>query len=38
MKAMNTINLVTGKKWVGYWKILNRLYSTFCRSKMDYGC
>ena len=37
-KALNTIRVVAGKKWGGDWKILIKLYSAICSTKMDYGC
>ena len=37
-RALNTIKVVAGKKWGGDRKILKKLYSAICRTKMDFGC
>ena len=37
-RALNTIKIVMRKKCGANKKTLRKLYSTICRSKIDYGC
>ena len=37
-RALSTIKVVAGKKWVGDRKTLKKLYIAICRTKIDYGC
>ena len=36
-RALNTIKVVTGKKWGGDQKNQKNLYNAMCRTKIEYG-